>query len=735
MKNILNLKKYRKKFNSIFYENKRISYFRVVLLSIFILGFLFRIVGTNPGYPPNHPDEPVISGTALEMVINRELNPFKFTSYRFQYPGLFVYLHAFLYFIFFIPLSLLFTLIFHPIAFFSNLNHFDTFISTYIVGVGGINALFWGRYITALVSSFSVVLVYLIGKELFNKYIGLLAALFLAVNFRHIVSSHLSLIDAPNSTFALLALYLSLLLLKKPSRKMYILAGLGAGLSFGTKFYFFSILPFLLAHLVISLKNKKINRIIQFIFNPNFIFSLLLIMGVFILFNPFFFFNPENMRRAIEQQTLNNIRYGMGSYDLIITPLWYLFEIGFGREFSILFIIGLIVMILNSRYWLKGIFLLIFIVPPSFLLLYYSHGGAYVRNFTSIVPFILIFSALAFYSIFLFLQQRIKIKNRWILLILVVCGLIIGFSQTQKSVILDYWLTKDWNYKCVLNWVEKNVKEKETIAITGSVPLVDSKKINYVPFTNNWLHNIGAFTLPELQAAKINYVIMSYDVIQSSFVWWVGGKLWGMPVEKFDNNYESLAVKELTRYEIKSCIKPWPSLDDNFSIIKIPEKKEAKDYRLIYSNNPSLIMKKILNQGNNPLYYPISSFIPAQPGKEYLISALVSAQKQLGKKQKDGFLRVDFYETNKNTDKRGKIAALSERYWGNSTWRGIKVSQIAPQEAKWLRVSFQAEDYTSDFKVKEVKIFISDDRSLESEIENANKIEIDNSIIYPKAIL
>ncbi len=94
------------------------SPFNLFLVIIFTVGFLVRIVGTNPGYPPNHPDEPIINGTAIQMVLEKELNPFTFGSYRFQYPGLVVYLHAFLYSVFFIPLTQLINIILQPFAFF-----------------------------------------------------------------------------------------------------------------------------------------------------------------------------------------------------------------------------------------------------------------------------------------------------------------------------------------------------------------------------------------------------------------------------------------------------------------------------------------------------------------------------------------------------------------------------------------------------------------------------------------
>lgn len=715
-------------------QNFKENLFKSILIIIVITGFIVRLIGISPGYPPNHPDEPIIYSTALDMVLNLNPNPFDFSSYRFQYPGLFIYLNALFFQIFFIPLS--FSLIFlqYPLEFFKNITDMNTIWGSYILGKGSINALFWGRYISAAVGSLSVVLVYLIGKELFNKYVGIIAAIFLSFNFRHVVSSHLSLIDASNSTFTLLALYLSILLYKNPTKKAYLLAGLGIGLSFGNKLYFFSFLPFLFAHLLISLKNKKISKIFQSLLSFNFFLSLFIAAGIFVLFNPFLFLNLENLHKAINQQSLNNLRYGMGSNILVISPLWYLYEIGFGREFSFLLFIGLVIVLLKPSYWLKSIFLLFLIIPPSYILLYYSHGAAYVRNFTSIIPFAIIFSSLALYYIVAFLIKKIKINESSFLLILIITGIFISFPQIKKTIILDYFLSKEWNSQCVLDWVDKNVKENEIVSRTPNVPASQFKNINYIAYTYNPVHTNGVYTLPELQAEKIKYLIVSYDSIHNAFLWWVGSKFWGMPMEKFDNYFDGLVIKELTRYQVKSCIKSWPSIDDNYSIIKIPQTVIASNYQLIFSDNPNLLTEKVLNQGYAPKYYPVSGFIPVKAGQKYKITAEISAKKKLELKQRDGLLRADFYEDKKETDKRGKIAAVSDRFFGDS-WMEIKVTEVAPENVKWLRISFQAEDYTSDFQIKNLKVYISKDKPTFEELRTANQKETDNSIIYPAYIL
>ena len=58
---------------------------------------LIRLIGTNPGYPPIHPDEAMSYSSSVEMIINGDLNP-----QRFDYPAGVPILHMFIYRIFFL---------------------------------------------------------------------------------------------------------------------------------------------------------------------------------------------------------------------------------------------------------------------------------------------------------------------------------------------------------------------------------------------------------------------------------------------------------------------------------------------------------------------------------------------------------------------------------------------------------------------------------------------------------
>jgi len=110
---------------------------------------------------------------------------------------------------------------------------------------------FWviGRATTAVVGTVSVALIYCLGKKLFDWRVGLLAALFLAVNPLHIKYSHYAGVDIPMILLAIVSLYMMIVLLETGRVKHYLVAGLLVGLAATSKFSSILLaLSLLLAH-------------------------------------------------------------------------------------------------------------------------------------------------------------------------------------------------------------------------------------------------------------------------------------------------------------------------------------------------------------------------------------------------------------------------------------------------------------------------------------------------------
>jgi 4-amino-4-deoxy-L-arabinose transferase-like glycosyltransferase len=123
----------------------------------------------------------------------------------------------------------------------------------------------------------SVVLLYLLGKELYGRSTGFFAAALLGVNSWHIVLSRSFLIDAQCLFYSLLCLYVGVLAIRRVSVKLTFFSGLFFAAAMLTKFYaVFILIPLLLFYVHSKPKNVKriLNQIAAFSI-PVIVFALM----------------------------------------------------------------------------------------------------------------------------------------------------------------------------------------------------------------------------------------------------------------------------------------------------------------------------------------------------------------------------------------------------------------------------------------------------------------------------
>ncbi len=205
----------------------------VLLGFVLLVAFLLRVYGIRFGLPHiYHPDEPAVVGPVHLMVQTGDFNP-----HWFNWPSLYFYIQVFVY-----------------VARFLFGASRGSYASLADVTLPGF--YFWGRLVTALLGTFTVYVVYLIGKKMFDRETGLLGASFLALYFLHVRDSHYLTVDVPATFFVALSFLFSYLVLEKNETKHYILAGLIAGLAAATKYNaIFVVIPLALAYVFRSLKD------------------------------------------------------------------------------------------------------------------------------------------------------------------------------------------------------------------------------------------------------------------------------------------------------------------------------------------------------------------------------------------------------------------------------------------------------------------------------------------------
>lgn len=202
----------------------------VVLITAF--GAALRLYALGHGLPYQYvPDESTMVGGALRMGASRSLQPSTFI-----YPALLMYLFAAEY------LGLLVVGLLTRL--FSSMAQFQQFAFTD-------PTLFYllPRLAVALVGTTTIPLAYLLGKRLYGRWAGVVAAALIAASVMHVQMSHQARHWVPVSFLTLTILWVSMDLAEKGRRRDYWLSGLLVGLTAATSFngFLLMLLP-LVAH-------------------------------------------------------------------------------------------------------------------------------------------------------------------------------------------------------------------------------------------------------------------------------------------------------------------------------------------------------------------------------------------------------------------------------------------------------------------------------------------------------
>ncbi|NOY59069.1 MAG: phospholipid carrier-dependent glycosyltransferase [Calditrichaeota bacterium] len=241
--------------------------FVISAAAIIIFSMVLRIIGIKFGLPMAYNnDEPVLV-LATQQFFSGDFNP-----HNFLYPSFLMY-------------------VMHLV---------ERIYYLFVATPPDLSTLYiLSRLTVVLFGGATVWLLIVIGKTLFNKYVGLAAGLILAVAHLHVVNSHFATTDVPLTFFILLTLFFAMKLALDGSLKYYILTAVSFGLTVSIKIpgavLFVSIL---IAHLYYVKKRfnfnyaeifKRYARNVPFIL-LSFIISIIIGALVYLFFKNFAFF-------------------------------------------------------------------------------------------------------------------------------------------------------------------------------------------------------------------------------------------------------------------------------------------------------------------------------------------------------------------------------------------------------------------------------------------------------------
>ncbi len=410
---------------------------------ILLLALVARLVGIGWALPSvYHVDEITLVRAAMGMRFG-DLNP-----HFFDWPSLYKYLNFFL-FTAFIKFRVPFQLLF---------------------GVETMRRalpFWWGstapfhlltRLLTMWFDLGSVGLTFLIGRKLYSKQVGLLAALVMALSFTNIHGVQYSRVDVPTLFFVLLSFWFSRRLLQGLALRDYLLAGLFAGLAASTKYNgALVVVPLVVAYLlrVGSLSNLSILRRLS-VDGMKLLLSGVAAVGGFLLGSPYFLLDFKNAWGSVGKEgsflwQIQHTGHGLNWWEFVrrsMLPDW-------GVLMCLLFLGGVLWAIKKHRP--KDILL------SSFPLAYFAYAGSWgiVRSHYILLlyPFLAI---LAVRFLGEFFMPSVGRQLRW--LVLVVC-LIHPFLRVVEN---DISGLRGDTRNLARDWILENIPFETSIALDGS---------------------------------------------------------------------------------------------------------------------------------------------------------------------------------------------------------------------------------------------------------------------------
>ena len=312
---------------------KRLEKERLILPLILLIALLLRLRGIDflVPYFQLGPDERIFVDGTLAMLRTGDLNPHFFTYGSFLF-----YCTLLLYFLYFTVVSA-----FGPGSFSGILAHASFSSPDFVL-------LFIGRFSSVCFGLGTICLTYLIGKRLWNRHTGFLAALFVAFNPFHISVSQIFKADSSLLFFILASLYFSLRILESGRMLSYLWAGICSGLALSSKYQFLTFLPLVTAHFLHEWAGKeepprtRTRRFLAVLFHHRLLVSLYALFLIFALTSPFVLLDWKNAWKDmyfslfveremnVFQVNPSSPLYSRGIYQLVLllpflfSPLLYL---------------------------------------------------------------------------------------------------------------------------------------------------------------------------------------------------------------------------------------------------------------------------------------------------------------------------------------------------------------------------------------------------------------------------
>lgn len=460
---------------------------------IILSGFLFRLYAIDFGLPliNARPDEIIIINRALGF-FSGDLNP-----HGFNWPSLYPYLLFFALAFYFSVRSLI------PSAFpDADADLISQFIQAtqparhIVSNAETVVALdpylphvyIISRGISVLAGTFTIFIVYLIAKRLYDQRTALIGAFFMSTCYLHIRDSHFGTTDVLMTCLIMTSFLFIVQCALNPNRQNFVLAGVFAGLSISAKYagvllfvptVFACIFPLLKSDTAPAdnasetvsrfLSANLRNGVNYLILNRNLMLFLICMAIAFVVTTPYAILDYKTF--------LTNFFYEMNKLKTGHHPDWKL-DIGwyYHIRYSLYYGMGLMLFAASlmgvifsiRKNWKTA--LLLFSFPFVYWVINGKNYAVFTRYIIPVLPFLCIFAAVFVVKV----TDKLKLQSN--LAIILLC-LLIAYPSIDTAVEFNTMIAKKDNRLVASDWLNKNIKKTYTYIQRGTpwgqIPLND----------------------------------------------------------------------------------------------------------------------------------------------------------------------------------------------------------------------------------------------------------------------
>jgi 4-amino-4-deoxy-L-arabinose transferase-like glycosyltransferase len=451
---------------------------------IVVLALGIRAWGLDFGLPSlYHPDEPTHVVIAQNMLKTGDLNP-----HFFDYPSLFFYIHALAY----IPYFL-----FGKLVGIFNTASDIPYPVMHLLGVGTTtmpSTFMLGRWITVLFGVAAVVLVYMVGKQLFDRpAVGLLAAFITAVSPANVNSSRFITPNIMLTCFGVLGLYGAVMVLKRGDTRDYVLAGLGAGLAASIKYNGALLLIVLAAahFLRTGLAGFKDKRIYM---------APLLAAAVFFLTTPFALLDSEKFLHDVraDAEHYATAHFGMegDAFGWYVDYLWTV---------EGLIVLPAIVAMIRGVIVRSKPLLMLSVFPVVYFIFISTFVVRNDRTVLPLLPFLaLLGSSLLFYLLGLVWPPNTAAHKLAAGAVALVMAVSVVYPLWQTVARTQEGQSGVASRNAARDWINSAIAPGAHIAVEAYGPVIDDKR-----FKVDWVPRVTQFSAEQYAEQGVEYVVAS----------------------------------------------------------------------------------------------------------------------------------------------------------------------------------------------------------------------------------